>query len=201
MLPNSRNTVARSGSRRGNFVRHSSFVLCVLGAALAACTCGSAVTRTQQASPVPATARWVLLPFANYSEAPQSAERVEAMTETLLRMRGLSRLVTYAAQPADDRKDLRAALVADGQRDATRAIAWAKAQGFVYGVSGSVEEWRYKSGLEAEPAVGISVRVTDLSNDKVIWSASGTDTGPAHEAVSGTALRLMDRLLSGLEFR
>jgi len=192
---------SKTAAAHSVFSRHSLFLVCTLATSLALSGCGVTVIRTQHAAPVPAEVRWVLLPFANHSEAPQCAERVEAMTETLLRMRGVSRLVTYAAEPADDRKDLRRTLLGDGERDAMRDMAWAKSQGFVYAISGSVEEWRYRSGLEGEAAVGISVRVIDLSHDKVIWSASGTDTGPAHEAVSGTALRLIDQLLAGLEFR
>ena len=145
----------------------------------------------------------MLLPFANHSEAPKGAERVEALTETVLRLRGVSDLSTYAAAPPDDQKDGRiAALLDDRERyDNARVWAWAKSRGFSYAVSGSVEEWRYKSGLDGEPAVGISLRVIDLSKDNVVWSASGTDTGPSHEAVSGTALRLVDRLLGQLDLK
>lgn len=175
---------------------------CLLVLALASASCGASVTRAQQTSPMPATARWVLLPFANHSETPQSAERVEALTETVLRLRGVSQLATYAGAPPDDSdKDLRAALLGDREHDAARARAWAKSHGFVYAISGSVEEWRYKSDLDAEPAVAVTLRVTDLSTDHVIWSASGTDTGPAREAASGTALRLVDRLLENLELK
>jgi hypothetical protein len=182
---------------------------CVALGLLGSSACGAGVTRAQRAAPVPAAARWVLLPFANHSDTPQSAERVEALTETVLRMRGLTQLAVYSAasrdadsdKGAEKDKDAALTLLGGRERDPSLAWAWARSQGFGYAVSGSVEEWRYKSTLDGEPAVGVTLRVTDLAKDDVVWSASGTDTGPSHEAVSGTALRLIDRLVGELELR
>ena len=42
----------------------------------------------------------------------------------------------------------------DERRRAELALRWAKDKGFLYGVTGSVEEWRYRNGLDGEPAVG-----------------------------------------------
>jgi hypothetical protein len=157
--------------------------------------CGSTVTAVQRTTPLRGSARWVMLPFPNYSEAPQAGERVEEMLETVLRQAGVESLDHYPAPSQDE-----AHLVMSDRQRYEESQAWAKTQAFDYGVTGSVEEWRYKSGLDGDPAVGLSVRVLDLKNDRVLWSASGTKTGGGGENTSGTALRLLSGLLREMSF-
>lgn len=152
--------------------------------------CGATVTSVQASAPLRASARWVMLPMANYSEAPQAGERVEEMLETVLRKAGVDALAHYPP-PKEDESHL---VMSDRQRY-EEARTWAKTQPYDYGVTGSVEEWRYKSGLDGDPAVGLSVRVVDMRTDRVVWSASGTKTGGGGDNASGTALELLTTLL------
>jgi hypothetical protein len=165
-----------------------------LMALLAASTaCNSTLTRVQRSTALRSRARWVMLPVANFSETPQAGERIEAMLETILRREGVFSLDRYPAFKDDDMH----IMVSDRQRYED-SLAWARQQHFDYAVSGSVEEWRYKSGVEGEPAVGLSVRIVDLGSDRVLWSGSGTRTGGAGDNASGTALRILDALFSQL---
>ena len=81
------------------------------------------------------------------------------------------------------------------------AKTWASQQGLRYGVSGSVTEWRYKVGVDGEPAVGMMLQITDLKSGQVVWSGSGGKTGYSRESLSGTAQKLLNQMLSsaGLE--
>jgi len=159
------------------------------------CSCGSTITSVQAAAPLHSAAKWVMLPVANYSEAPQAGERVEEMLETVLRRAGVESLGHYPAPKEDE-----AHLVMSDRQRYEEAHAWAKTQPFDYGVTGSVEEWRYKSGLDGDPAVGVSVRVLDMRTDRVVWSASGTKTGGGGDNASGTALQLLSSLLGDMSF-
>ena len=67
-------------------------------------------------------------------------------------------------------------------------------------VSGSVEEWQYKNGLDGEPAVGISLRVLQASNGQVLWSKSGARAGWSRESLAGTAQQVLDKLVGALGF-
>jgi hypothetical protein len=158
------------------------------------CSCSSTVITVQHGAAMRANARWVLLPVSNFSETPQAGERVEAMLETLLRKDGIAALEVYPALKEDDSH-----LVMSERQRFDESLAWARKQGFQYAVSGSVEEWRYKSGVDGEPAVGISVRVTELGSSRVVWSASGTRSGSAGDNASGTALRLLESLVKELD--
>jgi hypothetical protein len=158
---------------------------------LVAAACSSTMTRVQRSASLRSGARWVMLPVSNYSETPQAGERVESMLETLLRKGGVNQLDRYPPIKEDDTH----LVVSDRQRYED-SLGWARQQRFDYAVSGSVEEWRYKSGIEGEPAVGLSVRIVDLKTDRVLWSGSGARTGGAGDNASGTALTILGTLLA-----
>ena len=156
----------------------------------AAAACSSTMTSVQRSASLRSGARWVMLPVSNYSETPQAGERVESMLETLLRRAGVYQLDRYPPIKDDDTH----LVVSDRQRY-EESLGWARQQNFEYAVSGSVEEWRYKSGIEGEPAVGLSVRIVDLKTNRVLWSGSGARTGGAGDNASGTALTVLSSLL------
>lgn len=182
-------------SRTSSSLIHRSLALLAVAAlAFTLLGCGSTQTRVQHGSTARLKARWVMLPFANHSETPQAGERVEAMLSTLLRSRGVGGLEMYPPPKNDE-----AHLTASDRQRYEEALAWAQAQHVDYAVAGSVEEWRYKSGLDGEPAVGLSLRVFEVASKRVLWSASGARTGTSGENVSGAALSLMDALVKELD--
>jgi hypothetical protein len=153
--------------------------------------CSPQTMSVQRTSTPRPAARWVMLPFSNYSETPQAGERVEAMLDTLLRKQGIAQLDRYPPLKEDD-----AHLIVSERQRYEESLAWAQQQHFDYGVAGSVGEWRYKSGVEGDPAVGVTVRIVELSTNKVVWSATGTRDDGA--TVSGAALRLLDSMVQSL---
>ena len=155
--------------------------------------CGSTNTSVVRAGPVKITARWVILPVVNNSETPQAGERVEAMLDTVLRKNGVSTLDKYPAPKEDDTH-----LVTSDRQRYEAALEWARNAKYDYAIGGSVEEWRYKSGLDAEPAIGVSMRILELSTGRVLWAATGTKTGGLSENTSATALKLLDAMMQEL---
>lgn len=155
--------------------------------------CSSTVATVQGKTPLRLSARWVMLPFANYAETPQAGERVEALMDTLLRKDGISSLDRYPPLKEDD-----AHLILSDRQRYEESLAWARGEHFDYAVAGSVEEWRYKSGVDGEPVVGVTIEVIELPTNRVLWSGSGTRTGSGVGNVSGTALGLLGSLLGHL---
>ncbi len=161
----------------------------VLLAVLAACS-------TVDVGPAPtleAKASWALLPFANNTETPQAGLRAEAISESLLRANGVNNLRRYPSnlntetlfEPMD-RKQLDAAL------------EWARAENLKYALTGTVDEWRYKVGIDGEPAVGLTLQLIEVSSGNVVWAASGGKTGWSREALSAVAQKLSRTLLNPL---
>ena len=165
----------------------------VLLIALLCAACNSTVQRVSHHAPVKLKSRWAMLPFSNHSETPQAGERAEALLGTILRARGVNQLEPYPA-PKEEEK-----LMAGDRLQLEEAIGWAKKQKVDYAVLGSVEEWRYKGGVDAEPAVGVSVQVMEVSTSRILWVASGSHTGSGSESTSGVALKLLDAMVKELD--
>lgn len=157
---------------------------------LAACSTTSSLKSGQALDPA---GKWALLPLANHTDTPQAALAAETLAEHQLRLRGVQQLLHYPAALTRD------TLFEPSERKVIEeARLWAREQGARYGVQGAVEEWRYKVGIDGEPAVGVSLQVIDLENGQVLWSAAAAKSGWSREALSAVANKVMDNLLADL---
>jgi len=139
-------------------------------------------------------AKWALLPIVNHTETAQAGLRAEAVAEALLRARGVVNLTVY---PAALNKDT---LFEPAERKLQdEALKWARGSGARYAVYGAVDEWRYKVGIDGEPAVGITLHVMDLTSGAVAWSGAGAKTGWSREALSAVAQKVIRELLAGAQ--
>ncbi len=150
---------------------------------------GCATTERSKTPTFDKTAKWVLLPMENHTETPQAGLRFEAITEAILRAHGLTALEKYPVTLSNDSlfEPADAKLVAS-------AVSWAQQAGAQYAVTGAVNEWRYKTGVDGEPAVGVTLKVIDVQTQQVLWSAAGARTGWGREAVSAVAQKLIEDL-------
>jgi polysaccharide biosynthesis protein PelC len=152
---------------------------------VAACT----TVNTQPAPALGKELAWALLPLLNNTETPQAGLRGEAILESLLRTGGYRQLTRY---PAGLNKE---SLFDPASRKAVdEALIWAKAQGIRFAITGTVDEWRYKVGVDGEPAVGMTLQIIDVRDDTVIWSAAGSKTGWSRESVAAVAQKLIAQL-------
>ncbi len=109
----------------------------------------------------------------------------------MLRQQGLVRLQVYTAEPQPNGLP-----ILDDVKRLHLATEQAIERGMRYAISGSVEEWRYKTGLDGEPAVGLSLRLVDLTSGEVLWSGSAARSGWSRESLSGTAQKVLEELAS-----
>jgi len=138
-------------------------------------------------------ARWAVLPLANQTETPGAGQRAAAVIEGVLHARGITNVARPPAslgaeslfEPAD-------------AGSADKALAWARAADVRYAVTGTVTEWRYKVGVDGEPAVGLSLQVIDLSSGRTAWAATGGRSGWSREALSAVAQKLVRELTAPL---
>jgi len=168
-----------------------SSIRCLALLAVAFFLSGCSSFTDQNASALPRDAAWGLVPIVNYSQAPQAGERAEQILLSVLAERGLQpRHYPFVAQGV-------APLIDDRERF-NHAMAWAQADRLDYVISGSVEEWQYKSGLDGEPAVGMSLQVIEAASGRVVWSNSGARAGWSRESLAGTAQKVLRELAGAL---
>jgi hypothetical protein len=163
---------------------------------LAALAAGCATVDTGSTAAIERNAKWVMLPVMNHTEVPQAGLRAEAITEALLRARGVNDLTRYPATLSAD------TLLEPAERKVmAEAEKWARTQGARYAIYGAVDEWRYKVGIDGEPAVGVALHILDLNSNAVVWSGVGGKSGWSRESLSGVAQKLIRDLLATASVR
>jgi len=166
-------------------------------AALAVLMGGCTITdRSPNTTPLDTQAKWALLPIANHTDTPQAGLRAEAIVDGVLRARGVKSLARYPATLNPE-----ALFEASERRVQEDARKWAREQGARYGVYGAVDEWRYKVGVDGEPAVGLALHIVDLQSDEVVFSAVGAKSGWSRDALSGVAQGLVRDLLGPVRLK
>lgn len=136
-------------------------------------------------------ASWAVLPFDNHTETPMAGSRAESIATALLHTRGVSSVKRYTG-------DAQQESLFDGQNGKRRedALSWARSEGVRYALLGAVDEWRYKVGVDGEPAVGVALEIVDVSEGKTVWSGAGGKSGWSREALSAVGQKLIRDLLS-----
>ena len=166
-------------------------VLMTVIALLTACT---ATQINHSATPYwhPQAPTAVLL-FENHTETPLAGERATAVTASLLESHGVHNLIIYQ-RPANN------TLFPGITRPIPKPvlIAWARERGAHYAMTGSVNEWTYKVGLDGEPVVGITLELLDTDTGEIIWTAVGSKSGGSRVAVSTVAQSLINQMLMSL---
>ncbi len=167
-------------------------VLVIVSGLLTAC---ETLTVSRQVT-VNTTEKWALLPIKNLSKTPLAGNRARAIVETHLRAQGINNLELYEAGAE---QSLLAQL--DDARQLEESKAWAIENGIRYGVTGNVQEWQYKNGLDNEPSVGLTLKFIDMNSDEVLWVATASRTGWGYSNLSSVASKAIDDLLSEVRFR
>ncbi len=163
-------------------------------AGLALLLSGCAGMNIQSAKPVAANrdAAWAVLPFVNNTETPMANARAAAMAAGVLQSEGRQ---VRGELPISTRTE--ALLGGDWKQEYASALRTAREEGARYALAGSVDEWDYRAGINAEPEVAMTLWVVDVASGKVIWSGVGSAHGGSlgRGGTGGVAQRLIQRLL------
>lgn len=156
---------------------------------------GCSVTNVQKGVSLSSSERWMILPFQNYSQTPRAGEQAEEILATLLRIQGLQNIEMY--QPQTDEESGWPEL--NSRKFQENTLLLARKENISYAVTGSIDEWQYKLGVGSEPAVGLTIRIIEVSSGNVIWSASGARSGWSVESLTGTAQKLLKNMISDIK--
>ena len=161
----------------------------VLSLLLAACATTAGFSHSLQ---LQAGGKLAVLPFVNATEVPQAEVRVQAIAVALLHEKGLQQVLVYP-QPASANP-----LEAPAAATPRQALDWARRHGAAYALSGTVTEWRYKTGVDSEPAVGLTLQIADVATGQVVWSAAGARAGWGYQALAAVGQAQLADLLRGV---
>ncbi|MDQ7042522.1 MAG: hypothetical protein Q9M40_02145 [Sulfurimonas sp.] len=72
----------------------------------------------------------------------------------------------------------------------------AKEDGSKYFMYGGVSEWRYKTGIDGEPAVSMQLSLYKTKNAKLVWSATASDSDWGNASIGTTAQDLVEEMMA-----
>lgn len=159
---------------------------------LALLALGGCATTNVRATPdasLRANATWLVLPLANRTTTPEAGLRAQAIIEADLAEHGVQDVRMY--QPSGEQDAL---LDTDSEQSRQAQQAWVASQNAQYVVSGVVHEWRYKTGIDGEPAVGVMIRVRG-ADGKLLYSGTASRAGWARQSLGETGQQVIDALL------
>ncbi len=168
--------------------------LFVAAAALVA-ACGT--VRQTSAPALSARDAVAVASIANYTETPAAGRSTEAIAASVLRANGLTDVRVAPAGTGGG-----AALFDTAQRqDMDQQLEWARSQQVRYVLTGAVEEWRYKAGVDGEPVVGLTFELVDVQSGHIVWSSTGSKSGWSRSSLASVATSLIGKVLSPLAVR
>lgn len=121
-----------------------------------------------------------IVPFENHTQTPDAGKQASKIVEGVARSEGYN--VTYTAVKIDHDDALRL----------DRSLLPATTR---YLLVGEVNEWRYKTGIDGEPAVSMMVKLYDLRSDEIVWSAIGAKSGWGFDSVGVVAQKVAEELI------
>ena len=132
--------------------------------------------------------RYAISSFWNYTETPMAGLRVATILESVLAQKGLSFVsLIEGAEEIALVKSKEAFLRAKKER--------AKKMNIDYLITGNVQEWRYKTGIDGEPVVSYNINIIDLKRDNIVFSGVGAKSAWGHKSIGVVAQEIAMELI------
>jgi curli biogenesis system outer membrane secretion channel CsgG len=149
----------------------TSFLLFIIG-------CSTMVHK--QNIQLPLSKKYAIASFWNYTETPMAGLRASTIMESVLSNKGivLNSLIGGSEEMANIQSK-KAFL--EAKKEEARKL------GSDYLITGNVQEWRYKTGIDGEPVVSFSLNIIDLHNNRVVSSAVGAKSAWGHKSIGVVA--------------
>ena len=140
-----------------------------------------------------ATTTVALLPLVNHAQTPLAGERAEDILASIWQQNKLPSLIRA---PRTNNKELPPL---DDQYRVDNAMQWLSTQQADYIISGSIEEWRYKAGLDGEPVVALTLSLTASGQTTPLWTGTIAKSGWGRDSIAAVAQDVIADLLSYIE--
>lgn len=133
----------------------------------------------------------IVTPLINNSESPLSGLKAKNIIENELISKKLTiyPFETFTEGDSLTEKDLKDIFESLRNKDVE------------YVFYGYVNEWRYKAGIDSEPAVSLTINLYDLKNNKIIWSGSASETKSSYKSVGIVSQKVIKKILSTINVR
>ncbi|OQX74955.1 MAG: hypothetical protein B6D59_00755 [Campylobacteraceae bacterium 4484_4] len=130
---------------------------------------------------------FAIVPFYNYTQTPMAGYRAAALANAVAAQKGfVSKTVGM---------DSKEGMLDETLPDRETLLKHAESSGARYMITGEVTEWRYKTGIDGEPAVGLVLHIVDLKEGKTIYTGAGSESGWGHKSISVIAQSVLEKII------
>ncbi|PHQ90306.1 MAG: hypothetical protein COB42_05380 [Sulfurimonas sp.] len=120
-----------------------------------------------------------LFQLKNYTDTPRAGMRSSNIIEGILLTKGYQ--VTSH--------------IFDDVYTFNKAKQRAKEDNSKYFFIGGVSEWRYKTGIDGEPAVSLQCSIYTTNDGQLVWSATGANSDWGNASIGTTAQNLIQTMM------
>ncbi len=119
-----------------------------------------------------------LFSLSNYTDTPQAGMRASNLIEGALLTRG------YTVVNA----------ISLGAKNLQDQIKIASENNSGYLLTGGVSEWRYKTGIDGEPAISLHVKMIEVASGKTIWNSTASSNDWGNASIGTTAQQMIESM-------
>ena len=144
--------------------------------------CGGVdVSSSRSISTIDRSKKMTIYAMSNYTDTPRAGMRAANIAEGILLANGYR---VESRIDSDSRKLTLDEKISDARQRGSRYI-------FVGGVS----EWRYKTGIDGEPAISLQFKIIDIESKIVKWSATASDSSWGNDSIGTVAQELISNMI------
>ena len=131
---------------------------------------------------------YAIASFWNYTETPMAGLRAASIVESVLAEQNIA--IHSIIDGSDDLSSKKSKLeIFNIQK------AQAKTMKANFLITGSVQEWQYKTGIDGEPVVSYTIKVIDLENNAIVFNGVGAKSAWGHKSIGVVAQEIAKELI------
>ena len=157
---------------------------------LACAGCGTLVQHGNQRGGPIAIGRVLLPPFVNATDDEHASRALTEMTGSALIAAGVPLFQTE--------ETLLKSAADQAQGPDGRYAELARTISATHLLIGTVHEYRYKTDLDGDPAVGITLRLVDAATGETLWQGTSGNVGYAFASLTSTSQKAVRSLVQQL---
>ena len=139
------------------------------------------ITSNNSLSQIDSRATIVIYSMNNYTDTPHAGMRAANIAEGILLSKGYS----VKSRINDSLSHLKF----------SEKLSRARKSGVKYLLSGGVSEWRYKTGIDGEPAVSLKLVLYKTDDMRVAWSATASQSDWGVSSIGSVAQELIEQMI------
>jgi len=136
--------------------------------------CSSIINKSE--TTLPKNEKYAISSFWNYTDTTMAGLRASSIVEGVLSQQGIK---LYSLIETDNESEN----IKNRENFISKEKTKAKNLGASYLITGDVQEWRYKTGIDGEPVVSYTLKIIDLKTNQTVFNAVGAKSGWGHKSI------------------